>query len=110
MIFLLPAPRSSQALSSIAARSGTKLVSHMCCPGSVGVKSPPPLKYFDMAASEGKRTISLQGSDFKGEGVKSTMQCAGCRQNMENVIDCLWEDEICMYEITPNDVLSVVNA
>src|SRR3979409_1626063 len=40
-----PAPRSPQDLSSMAARSGTKLVSHMWLPGRTVIRSPSPAKY-----------------------------------------------------------------
>lgn len=59
---------------------------------------------FDKFVGETKR-IRLLGATKEGEGVVSTVQCAGCVENIKDSIDCLWEDVICMYEITPNDVL-----
>ena len=45
MMLVPPAPRSLQDFSSIAARSGTKLVSHMWLPGRTVMRSPSPAKY-----------------------------------------------------------------
>ena len=45
MMLVPPAPRSPQDFSSIAARSGTKLVSHMWLPGRTVMRSPSPEKY-----------------------------------------------------------------
>lgn len=59
---------------------------------------------FDKYGGKGKR-IRLLGATKEGEGVVSSVQCAGCVENIKDSIDCLWEDSLCMYEITPNDVL-----
>jgi ADP-heptose:LPS heptosyltransferase len=67
-----------------------------------------PLKYYDMAKEAKVRTVGLLGATHKGEGVKTTAPCGACRDNMENINDCIFEDEMCGYEITPNDVLEVV--
>jgi ADP-heptose:LPS heptosyltransferase len=67
-----------------------------------------PLKYYKMAKELNVRAIALLGSTFKGDGVKTSAQCGGCRDNMENVNDCLFEDELCFWEITPNDVMEVL--
>lgn len=61
---------------------------------------------FDSYACKGKR-IKLLGATIKGEGAKSTVQCAGCVDKLDNMVDCLWQDELCMLEITPNDILEV---
>ena len=68
----------------------------------------PPLKYYDMAKELGIRTVAFLGSTFKGEGVKTTAQCGGCRENIKNVNDCIFEDELCYWEITPYDVMEEV--
>jgi len=62
---------------------------------------------FDELPTEAKR-IRLLGATTEGEGVKSTVQCVGCVENLGNPIDCLWADELCMHEITPNDILEVM--
>ena len=68
----------------------------------------PPLKYYQMAKELGVKTVALLGSSFNGDGVKTSAQCGGCRENMKNVNDCVFEDELCYFEITPNDVLEVL--
>jgi ADP-heptose:LPS heptosyltransferase len=67
-----------------------------------------PLKYYYMAREVGVKTVGLLGATLKGEGVESTTQCAGCREHIEHVNDCIWEDTLCMHEITPNMVLEAV--
>ncbi len=42
--FIEPAPRSLQAVSSIALRSGTKFVSHMFWPARTSERSPAPVE------------------------------------------------------------------
>lgn len=59
---------------------------------------------FDELCDKAKR-IRLLGATTEGEGVVSSVQCAGCVENQGNPIDCMWSDELCMYEITPNDIL-----
>lgn len=66
------------------------------------------LKYHDMAVAEGIRAIALQGSSFKGEGARSTAQCAGCLDKMQGKTDCQYGDELCWNELTPNDVLAAL--
>lgn len=66
----------------------------------------PPLKYYDMAKRNGLELVGLLAATLNGEGVKSTTQCAGCLDNLQGMIDCLWKDEICLLEITPNDVMN----
>ena len=57
---------------------------------------------------KGKR-VALLGSMLTGEGVKAPIVCAGCREKIDPVpVDCFFSDEICMSEITPNDVLGVL--
>ena len=68
----------------------------------------PPLKYYDMAKELGIRTVGFLGSTFKGEGVKTTAPCGGCKENIPDTIDCIFEDEVCFWEITPNDVMEAV--
>lgn len=67
----------------------------------VGVKSP-----FDWIIPKGER-IYFSGAKKSG-GIQSPIQCAGCIDNMEDIMDCLWEDNLCMWEITPNDILEVM--
>jgi ADP-heptose:LPS heptosyltransferase len=68
----------------------------------------PPLKYYEMAKDAKVRTVAMLGATFKADGVKSSTQCAGCLDHLENVNDCLWEDSLCMWEIPPNDILKEV--
>lgn len=68
----------------------------------------PPLDLAAVAKRGGVRTVCLLGASLEGEGVVSTTFCCGCVQKMEPMIDCLWNDEICMNEITPNDVLEAI--
>lgn len=68
----------------------------------------PPLKYYQMARELGVRTVALLGCTYSGEGVKTTAPCGGCRENIENVNDCVFEDELCMWELTPLDVMEDV--
>jgi ADP-heptose:LPS heptosyltransferase len=67
-----------------------------------------PGQYYDLAKEKGIQVIGLLGATKKGEGVVSTTACAGCLDIMENVVDCNWQDDLCMLEITPNDVLEAV--
>jgi len=68
----------------------------------------PPLALADFAKRRGKKMVMLLGASLAGEGVQSTTFCAGCVQKMEPMVDCLWQDEICMFEITANDVLEAI--
>ena len=65
----------------------------------------PPLELSAAAKRKKLKTVLLLGASLQGDGVQSTTFCAGCEQKMEPMIDCRWGDEICMEEITPNDVL-----
>jgi hypothetical protein len=55
--------------------------------------------------AEDTEVIRLLGATKEGKGVVSTVQCAGCLENVQDSMDCLWEDTLCMWEITPNDIL-----
>jgi hypothetical protein len=70
----------------------------------------PPLALADYAKANGVRTIVLQGASLRGDGVRSTTFCVGCDSEgkLEPRVDCLWSDELCMWEISPNDVLEVI--
>lgn len=68
----------------------------------------PPLKYYRMAEELGVRVIGLLGATFKGEGVRTTNICGGCLDKLENKVDCVFYDELCYHEITPNDVIAAI--
>ena len=68
----------------------------------------PPLKYHDMAKELGVKTIALLGATLKGDGVRTTTVCGGCLDKLDNKVDCNWGDEICYYEILPNDVIAAL--
>jgi hypothetical protein len=68
----------------------------------------PPLKYYDMAKDIGVRTIALLGATLKGDGVQTTAICGGCLDKLENKNDCIFEDELCYWELSPNDVISAI--
>jgi len=68
----------------------------------------PPLRLADIAKRRGLKQVRLLGASLEGEGVRSTTFCAGCVQKMDPMLDCLWQDELCMREISPNDVLEAV--
>jgi ADP-heptose:LPS heptosyltransferase len=68
----------------------------------------PPLRLADIAKRRGLKQVRLLGASLEGVGVQSTTFCAGCEQKMDPRIDCLWGDEICMSEITANDVLEAI--
>lgn len=68
----------------------------------------PPLKYYRMADELGVRVIGLLGATFEGEGVRTTTTCGGCLDKLEGRVDCNWADEICMFEILPNDVIAAI--
>ena len=68
----------------------------------------PPLRLADVSRLKGLKQVRLLGASLEGEGVQSTTFCCGCVQKMQPMIDCLWSDEICMYEITPNDVMEAI--
>ena len=68
----------------------------------------PPLKYYDMAVGSGVRVIGLLTSTFKGEGVRTTNICGGCLDKLADKTDCNWNDEICGWELTPNDVIAAL--
>ena len=79
----------------------TALVSNVLgnCDVFIGVKNQ-----FDSLPLSGRR-ITIRAASEEGEGPLSTMQCAGCVEKLPERIDCLWADELCMKEVTPNDVL-----
>lgn len=68
----------------------------------------PPLRLADVAKRKRLKRVLLLGASLNGEGVTSTTFCAGCVEKMESRIDCLWGDEICMSEITANDVMEAL--
>ena len=68
----------------------------------------PPLRLASIAERKRLKVVRLLGASLVGEGVKSSTFCAGCVEKMEPRIDCLWGDEICMNEITANDVLEAL--
>jgi ADP-heptose:LPS heptosyltransferase len=68
----------------------------------------PPLRLASIAKRRGLKTVMLLGASLDGVGVVSTTFCAGCVQKMDPMLDCLWQDELCMREISPNDVLEAV--
>lgn len=68
----------------------------------------PPLHLADVSKKLGLRQVRLLGASLEGEGVRSTTFCCGCVEKMKPMIDCLWSDELCMNEITPNDVLEAI--
>ena len=70
-----------------------------------------PLKYARMAAKCGVKTILMLGATNKGDGVKTTAPCGGCVDNVPGQNDCMYAgDQLCLWEITPNDVMCLVNA
>jgi ADP-heptose:LPS heptosyltransferase len=68
----------------------------------------PPLRMASIAKRRGLKQVQLLGASLEGTGVRSTTFCAGCVQKMEPMLDCLWQDELCMSEITANDVLEAI--
>lgn len=69
------------------------------CDYFIGVKSP-----FDDIQTDAKR-IYIRGASKEGEGPISPIPCAGCVENLPDRVDCLFADELCMKEITANDIL-----
>ena len=68
-----------------------------------------PGKYLDMAKELSVKTVALLGATLKGEGIKSPIVCAGCLDKIDpKPLDCFFSDEICAWEITPNDVMGVL--
>lgn len=68
-----------------------------------------PGEYLDIAKGMGVKTVALLGATLKGEGLKSPIVCAGCLDKIDpKPIDCFFQDEICLYEVTPNDVLGAI--
>lgn len=67
-----------------------------------------PSEWTRYAKDAGVRTVELLGPTLKGEGVRSPIVCAGCRDKMEQCADCFFKDELCFMEITPNDVLEAI--
>lgn len=69
----------------------------------------PPTKYTQMAKDAGVKTVDLLGPMLKGDGIKSPIICAGCLDKIDpKPVDCFFADEICFYEISPNDVLEAL--
>ena len=68
----------------------------------------PPLKYYGMAKELGVKTVALLGATFKGDGVRTTNICGGCLDKLENKTDCVFSDELCYWEVTPNDVIAAL--
>lgn len=68
----------------------------------------PPLKYYDMAKELGVRTVAILGATLKGDGVKTSNICGGCLDKLENKNDCNFDDEICYWEVTPNDIIAAL--
>ena len=69
MMLVPPAPRSPQVLSSIAVRSGTKLVSHMWLPGRTVMRSPSPEKYSFLPARSEKSKSAAEHEGFVVEDI-----------------------------------------
>jgi ADP-heptose:LPS heptosyltransferase len=67
-----------------------------------------PSEWTEYAEGAGVKTLKLLGPTLKGDGVKSPTICHGCIDRMDNRTDCFFEDEICMWEITPNDILEAI--
>ena len=68
-----------------------------------------PSKYMDMAKSLGVKCVALLGPTLRGEGIKSPIVCAGCLDKLDpKPQDCFFEDEICLFEITANDVVEAI--
>ena len=75
------------------------------CDYFVGV----PTKYLQMSKELKVKTVALLGPTLKGEGVRAPIVCAGCLDKIDpKPIDCFFEDEICLYEVTANDVLEAL--
>lgn len=68
----------------------------------------PVLRFHAKAKELSIRTVCLLTSSFAGEGVKSTIPCAGCLESIGDRPDCHWGDELCQWHVTPNDVLEAV--
>lgn len=68
----------------------------------------PKLRYYHLAKHLGLKMVGLLGATLEGEGVKSPHPCAGCLDKLENQTDCFWGDEVCLYEVTPNDVMNAL--
>jgi len=69
----------------------------------------PVLEYYRIAEKEGVRLIGILGPTLKGEGVKATLPCAGCMENIHDMVDCRWGDEICQWHVSPNDIIGAIN-
>ena len=70
-----------------------------------------PLKYAEMAKRKGVKTVLLLAATNKGHGVKTSVPCGGCIDNVPGQNDCMFGgDQLCLWEITPNDVMAAVNA
>ena len=68
-----------------------------------------PGKYMDMAKSLRVKCVALLGPTLQGEGIKSPIVCAGCLDKIDpKPQDCFFEDELCAWEISPNDVVEAI--
>jgi len=68
-----------------------------------------PLKYADMAKRRGVKVILLLAATKHGSGVRSSAPCGGCIDNLSGQNDCMFGgDLLCLWEITPNDVMAAV--
>ena len=68
----------------------------------------PVLEYYRMAKKAGLRLVAILGPTLKGEGVAATIPCAGCIENIHDMIDCRWGDEICQWHVSPNDIIAAI--
>lgn len=69
------------------------------CDFFIGVNSP-----FDGIPFDGKR-VYIRAASLEGEGPQSPIPCAGCIEKLPDRFDCNFKDELCMKEVTPNDIL-----
>ena len=77
MMLVPPAPRSPQDFNSMAARSGTKLVSHMWLPGRTVMRSPSPEKYSFLPVRAVKSWVGVEHEACVVEGVHHQRQVGG---------------------------------
>ncbi|HSG28025.1 MAG TPA: hypothetical protein VLA34_06055 [Candidatus Krumholzibacterium sp.] len=69
----------------------------------------PVGELYELAGQHGKKRVAFLGATFKGEGVRTKLTCGAC---LDKIVptpnDCFFEDELCMREIPPNDILEVL--
>ena len=71
----------------------------------------PVGEFYEYAGKKGVKRVALLGPSLVGEGVKSPIVCVGCLDKINpKPVDCFFQDEICLLEITPNDVLGALCA